>query len=364
VDWTLEGARYKVLGSEECLPGQGWVYDGSVSNWVCNPDVRYTGDRLSQLLLLCTGTNSLPVYNGTAWVCGSDFDYLGSLNCTPGQTIKFLNGTFYCANDNDVLGRLIIKCGANFVQVYKNGQFDCFQFSGNGTGGLLASLIPNCTNLYIPKYINGTWQCAPDNDFLRSFTCPTGQILKRLTNSTWGCGHDNDTFKDELTANCAALGAGFDTPIFTANGWTCVTPPTLNVSRDVGTVLYTNVWRFDETGTPTEFVVTYFPFKTPYNGTIKAFAVRAIPILGVPTVTAYVTLDGVGVPSTSITHTYSTASLDVAENVGVMNLFVPVANTQTVDVFINSQGAYTYISVELYITLDTKASSTPAPTGP
>jgi len=354
VDWTLEGDRYKVLGSEECLPGEGWVYSGAEQNWICNTDVTYTGDRLSQLLSVCNGTNNLPVYNGTAWVCGKDFDYLLSLNCTSGQTVKSYNGTFFCANDNDTLGSLILKCGSNFVPVYRNGRFDCFQFAANGTGGLLASLIPNCTNLYIPKYIGGVWQCAPDNDLLRTLTCPTGQILKRTDNNTWGCGQDRDTFVNQLTANCSALGAPYDTPIFTADGWTCVVAPALNVSRNTGTFLYTNAYRFDEAGNPTDFFIGYFPFKVPYNGTIRAFAVRAIPLLGVPTLTAYVTLDGVQATS-AITHTYSLANADTgyAENVGVTNLAVPVSSSQVVDMFINSEGAFTYVSVELYITLNT-----------
>lgn len=348
VDWTLEGERYKVLGSEECLPGQGWVYDGS--NWVCNPDISLTGDRLAQLIYLCLGTNNLPVWNGTAWICGADIDTLRRLNCTEGQTVKYNSTGFFCGKDDDTLGELVRTCPGAFIPVYRNGRFDCVSSSSGGSD-TLQSLIANCTNGYIPKFIGGSWRCAPDNDFLRGFTCPTGQILKRTVNNTWGCGADLDTFRD-LTANCSALGAPFDTPVLTPTGWTCIRVPAINVSADVGTVLYTNFYRFDDFGSQTDFFVGYYPVRTPYRGSIKAFGIRAIPVDGnSPTVTSYITINGVAQPTSTISRTFPA---DPPSSSGLFGLAIPIAAQDSVDVFIDSQGAITYINVEIYIELTTR----------
>eukprot|EP01097_Dermamoeba_algensis_P009236 TRINITY_DN6441_c0_g1_i1.p1 TRINITY_DN6441_c0_g1~~TRINITY_DN6441_c0_g1_i1.p1 ORF type:complete len:407 (-),score=116.53 TRINITY_DN6441_c0_g1_i1:203-1423(-) len=349
VDWTLQGKRYKVLGSEECLPGQGWVFNGD--NWVCNPDVSFTGDRLAQLILLCLGSNTLPVYNGTAWTCGSDLDSLRLLNCANGQTVKY-NGTgFFCANDNDTLGQLVRTCAGSFVPVFRNGRFDCVPSSGSGSDTLL-SLIPNCTNGYIPKYLSGAWRCALDNDLLRTLTCPAGQILKRTSNTTWGCGTDFDTFAN-LTLNCSALGAPFDTPVLTPTGWTCIRVPAINVSSDVGTVLYTNFYRFDSFGTQTDFFVGYYPVRTPYRGSIKAFGIRAIPVDGnSPTVNAYITINGVPQPSSTISRTFPA---DPPSSSGLFGLAIPISAQDSIDVFIDSQGSITFINVELYVELTTRA---------
>jgi hypothetical protein len=347
VDWTLEGKRYKVLGSEACLPGQGYTHDGS--NFICNPDLSLTADTLGQLLIKCMGTNNLPVYNGTEWICSNDLDVLSVLTCGNGQVVKYINGSWTCANDNDALLQLLVNCTGPFLPVFNNGRISCFATRTNDSD-TLTGLIPSCTNGYIPKFINSTWVCAVDNNFLGGFTCPIGTILKRSSNTTWGCGTDFDTFRN-LTVTCSGLPAGYDTPILNETGWTCIPVPVFTVSRDVGTVLYYNTYKFDELGFQTDFFVGNYPVRTPYKGSVRAFAVRQINVLGDSAlVTASVLINGAVVPESMINRTFTELG-----NYGVLNLNVPINAGDYVDALVNSTGAINFVATEIYIQLNTTA---------
>jgi len=347
VDWTLETKRYKVLGSEACLPGQGLYYDGD--NWVCDADYTKTTDRLGQLIPFCAGRNNLPTYNGTNWVCSYDFDYLTALNCTPGQVVKSTGPhTWACANDNNTLATLA-ACGAGTIPVFRSGAWQCGSKVSVGSDTLI-SLVANCTNGYIPKYINGVWRCAVDNDFLGGFSCPLSTpVLIRTSNNTWGCGSDNDTFRD-LTNACAALGPGFDTPILNASGWTCITVPTFNQSSTLGTVLYTDTFFFFASGLQQTYDVYFFPIVTPYSGVVKAFSIRPVILDGpAAVVSAAVTVNGNIVQSSYLNNTFLPNEFYPYGNT---NLFFPVSAGSSVSVSLNSTGAMVIITTDIYLQLN------------
>jgi hypothetical protein len=287
MNWTREELFYPVLGSIQCLRGQGLIWD---QVWKCNPDVRLTGDLLGQLI--CPATATVPKFSGVGHnvFCSVDFDTLPTLTCPPGSLLRSNGTSFVCSADRDLL-TIITGCAVGDLLRYSNGAWGCgVSLTDSDT---LKALIPNCTNNFIPKFINGVWVCARDNDVLRYLNCPTGSRVQRSANGTaWVCGpKEQDTFRD-ITLNCTG---NRDTPFFTLNnGWDCIPTPAINNSLNLGTLLYEWFLTIQRAGQATTSPASQLqPYLLPYAGQFRGFQMKVLPINGVANLTATLLAEGV-----------------------------------------------------------------------
>jgi len=331
VNWTWQGLFYPVLGSIQCPRGQGLIFEGV---WRCNTDISKTGDKLAALS--CPPSANEPTFGpGNTVYCSDDADTLAALTCPDGSILRSNGTAWICGTDNNYLAQ-VTGCTTGDVLRYTGGVWACGK-TANDTD-TLKSLIP-CPNLYIPKFIGGVWVCALDNDVLRYLNCTAGARVQRSADgTTWVCGpKEQDTFRD-ITLNCTGIN---DTPLFQDYGWDCIPTPAINNSIYLGTLLYEWTVTVQSTGTvvtsPSSQLQAYL---LPYRGQIRGFQMKVSTTRSTRT-TATLFLNGASIYST-------TFSANVTTVVGSSMLSIPFAPNSNVTFTLSTAFGGGYVNLGVY----------------
>lgn len=180
-EWYLNGRVYYVLGSLPCNNGDNPVWNGT--DWTCGNFTGFPGGQSTFEKLQCAAGQSV-AFNGTTYVCADDSDLLHQLTCANGQILVKSGSTFVCAQDSDVLAG--ITCAEGDILVSNGSAFSCQAQTNRDT---LRDL--NCTEGQTVKYISGAWRCAVDLNVFNLLVCASGQVAK-WDGAAFVCGTDND----------------------------------------------------------------------------------------------------------------------------------------------------------------------------
>jgi len=179
--WSLNDRVYYVLGSLPCAFGEQPIWNGT--DWFCGDFPGFpSGTSLFERLQCQAGQNI--AYNGTHYICSFDSDLLAALRCPNGQIPKKIGSAFVCAIDSDLLSS--VTCNNGDILIHNGNVFACAPQSDRDT---LRDL--RCSEGQTVKYINNVWTCANDEDDIGKLICAAGQVPKWNGNS-FICGNDAD----------------------------------------------------------------------------------------------------------------------------------------------------------------------------
>jgi hypothetical protein len=180
-EWYLNGKVYYILGSLPCSFGENPIWNGT--DWICGNFTGFPGGQSTFERLNCLPGQNV-AFNGTTYICSSDSDILASLVCPNGNIIVKLGSTFVCGVDSDILAGK--TCNQGDILISNGTAFNCAAQTDRDT---LRDL--NCTEGQTVKYISGKWTCANDLDTFATLTCTAGQVAK-FQNGAFVCGSDDD----------------------------------------------------------------------------------------------------------------------------------------------------------------------------
>eukprot|EP01097_Dermamoeba_algensis_P011510 TRINITY_DN892_c1_g1_i2.p1 TRINITY_DN892_c1_g1~~TRINITY_DN892_c1_g1_i2.p1 ORF type:complete len:415 (-),score=127.43 TRINITY_DN892_c1_g1_i2:84-1328(-) len=188
-------------------------------------EVRWTKDNnnyrhLQELARFCPVPGTPVALGGIGnWQCGP-LDTLLNLNCSliPGNpffpVVKQVNGSFQCAPEQDTLAYLLPTCSNGQTVKYINGVWTC-AFEADTFRDLTLSCPAGSTIFWnTTAFVCSSATSISDSDILGAIVCPAGQLVRfNQLSSTFICDSDFNTLPTGCTNGQVV--------IYDGTQWTC-----------------------------------------------------------------------------------------------------------------------------------------------